>query len=58
MEKTVYDQSIDSNIKQYEQIRKLTTGQDEDYTTGFLLVYEYIKNHYRLIAVNLSIQKN
>ena len=35
-------------------IRKLTTGQGEDYTTGCLLDYGYIKNNYRLIAVELS----
>ena len=38
-------------------MRKLTTGQPDDYTTGYLLDYEYIKNHYRLIAVDLSRQK-
>ena len=36
---------------------KLTTGEVEDYTTGCLLDYEYIQNHYRLIAVDLSRQK-
>ena len=40
-------QPIDSDIKRYKEIRKLTTGQGEDYTTGCLLDYEYIKNHYR-----------
>ena len=29
-EKNFYDQPIDSNIKRYEEIRKLTTGQGED----------------------------
>ena len=33
-------------------MRKLTTGQGEDYTTGCLLDYEYIKNHYSLIVVD------
>ena len=56
--KIIYDQAIDSDIKRYEEIRKLETGQGEDYATGCLLVYEYIKNHYRLIAVNLSRQKD
>ena len=37
--------------------RKLTTRQGEDYITGCLLDYDYIKNHYRLIAVDLSRQK-
>ena len=55
--KHFYNQSIDSDIKQNEEIRKLTTGQGEDYTTGCLLVYEYIKNQYRLIAVDFNRQK-
>ena len=55
--KNFYDQAIDSDIKRYEEIRKSTTGQDEDYTIGCLLDYNYIKNHYRLIAVDLSRQK-
>ena len=36
---------------------KLTTGQGEDYTTGYLLHYDYIKINYRLIAVGLSRKK-
>ena len=32
--KSFYDQPIDFDINRYEEIRKLTTGQDEDYTTG------------------------
>ena len=40
-------------MKRYEEIRKLTTGQGGDYTAGCLLEYDYIKNHYRLIAVDL-----
>ena len=30
-----YDQAIDSDINLYKEIRKLTTGQGEDYTAGF-----------------------
>ena len=44
-------------LKQYVEIRKLTIGQSEDYTSGCLLDYNYIKNYYRLIAVDLSRQK-
>ena len=51
------DQAIDSDIKRYEKIRILSTGQGEDYTTVFLLDYDYINNDYRLIAVDLSRQK-
>ena len=56
-EKKFYNQPTDSDIKRSEEIRKLTTGQGEDYNTGCLLDYDYIKNHYRLIAVDLSRQK-
>ena len=45
---------MDSDIKHSEEIRKPTTEQGEDYTTGCLLNYDYIKNHYRLIAIDLS----
>ena len=31
--KDFYDQAIDSDIKRYKEIIKLTTGQGEDYTT-------------------------
>ena len=55
--KSFYDQPTDSDIKRYEEIRKLTTRQDEDYTTGCLLDYDYIKHLYRLIAADLSRQK-
>ena len=56
MEKNFYDQASESDIKQYEEIIKLKTGLSEDYTTRCLLDYD-IKNHYRVIAVDLSRQK-
>ena len=40
--KNLYDEASDSNINRYEEIRKLTTGQGENYTTGCLLNYDYI----------------
>ena len=35
-----YDQPINSDIKRYEEIRKLATSQDEYYTAWFLFSYE------------------
>ena len=32
-----YDQPINDWIKQYDEIRKISTGQGDDYTTGCLL---------------------
>ena len=43
MEQNFHDQAIDSDINEYEEIIKLTTGQSLDYTTGCLLDYDYIK---------------
>ena len=34
-----YDQSINNLIKQYDEIRKISTGMGDDYTTGCLLNY-------------------
>ena len=55
--KNFYDQAIDFDIKRYEEIWKLTARQGEDYTTGSLLDYQYIKNRYRLLDIDLSGKK-
>ena len=52
-----YDQPINDWIKQYDEIRKISTGQGDNYTTGCLLDFAYFKNNYRLIAADLSKQK-
>ena len=52
-----YDQPINDLVKQYDEIRKTATGQGDDYTTGCLLDYQYFKDHYQLIAVDLSKEK-
>ena len=52
-----YDQAINDSIKQYNEVRKISTGQGDDYTTGCLLDFAYFKKNYRLIAVDLSKQK-
>ena len=53
-----YDQPINDIIKQYDEVRKVSTGYGDDYTTGCLLDYAYFKDNYRLIAVDLSKQKD
>ena len=52
-----YDQPVNDIIKQYDEIRKASTGYGDDYTTGCLLDYAYFKNNYKLIAFDLSKQK-
>ena len=52
-----YDKAVDNDIKRCEEIRKLTTRVGEDDTIGCLLACDYIKNHCRVIAVDLNKQK-
>ena len=53
----IKDQPINSNIKTYENIRKIPTGQGDDYTTGCFLDCSYFKDHYKMIAIDLSKQQ-
>ena len=55
--KNVFDQPINSMAKTYENIRKITIGQGDDYTTGCFLDYSYFRNHYKMIAIDLSKQQ-
>ena len=55
--KNLFDQSINSELKAYENIRKVATGQGDDYTTGCLLDYSYFKENYEMIAIDLSKQQ-
>ena len=49
-----FDQPIKNNKVTYESIRKIATGQGDDYTTGCLLDYPYFADTYKIIAVDLS----
>ena len=51
------EKPIQDLVKQYDEIKKTETGQGDDYTTGYLLDYQYFKDHYNLVAVGLSKQK-
>ena len=52
-----YDQSINDLIKQYDEVRKVSTGYGDHYAASCLLVYAYFKDNYKLIAVDLNKQK-
>ena len=52
-----YDQPINDSIKQNDEVRKISTGQADDYTTGCFLDFAYFEKNYKLIAVDLSKQK-
>ena len=51
-----FDQPIKNNIKTYENIQKIKTGLGDNYATGCLLDYNYLK-HYNFVFFNtISIQ--
>ena len=52
-----FDQPIKNDLKAHDNIRKIATGQGDDYTTGCLLDYPYFKRYYKLIAIDLSKQQ-
>ena len=52
-----YDNPIESDIEKYRELKKVMIGKGEDYTTGSLLDFDYFKKHYKLVAVDLSKQK-
>ena len=54
--KNFFDQPINSELKTYENIRKIATGQADDYTTGCLLDYSYFNDCYKMIAIDLTKQ--
>ena len=43
--------------KTYENIRKIATGKVDEYATVCLLDYPYFKDHYKMIAIDLSKQQ-
>ena len=53
----IFDRSINSVNKTYENIRRTATGQGDDFTTGCLLDYSYFKENSKMIAIDLSKQQ-
>ena len=51
------DLPIKDDIKIYENIKKVATGQRNDYTTGFLIDYSYFKDCNRMVAIDLCKQQ-
>ena len=54
--KNFFDQPVRNDKTTYESIRKIATGQGDDYTTG-CLCYAYLKNYYKMTAMDLSKQQ-
>ena len=48
---------LKNDLRTYENIQKIATGQGDDCTTGCLLDYNYFENYYKMIAIDLSKQQ-
>ena len=53
--KNFFDQPVKNDLRTYN-IRKIATGQEDDYTTGCLIDYPYFKKH-NMITIDLSKQQ-
>ena len=49
-----FNQQVKKDLITYESIRKIANGQEDDYTTSFLLHYNYFKNYYKMIETDLK----
>ena len=49
-----FDQLVKNDIRAYDSIQKSSAGQGEDYTTGCLLDYNYLQEHYKTISLDLN----
>ena len=55
--KNFFDQPVKNDKVTYENVRKITIDQGDDYPTGCLLDYTYFKKFYKMIAIDLSKQQ-
>ena len=53
----VFNKPVNDNSRTHYYIRKITTGQEDGYTNGFLLGYNCFNKQYKMIAINLSKQQ-
>ena len=52
-----YHNPIESDIEKHRELKKVMIGKGEDYTTRSLFDSKYFDKHYKLVAVDLSKQK-
>ena len=57
MEDFFFDQTAKNNLRIFNNIQKIATGQGDEYTTGNLLDYHSFKQYYKQIATDLSKQQ-
>ena len=55
--KNFFDEPVKNDKVTYKNVRKIAIGQVDDYTTGCLLDYTYLKKYYKMIAIDLGKQQ-
>ena len=55
--KNFFHQPIKSDMRAYDNVQKIATGQGSDYTTGCLLDCNYFNKHCKVIAIGLRKQE-
>ena len=53
----IFDHPVKINLRTYNKIRKIASGQGNDYTASSLLDYNYCNKYYKMIALDLSRQQ-
>ena len=57
MGKNLFDQLVKSDLRTYDNIRKIETSSGDDFKTRCLLDYPYFKKYHKLIAIDSSKQR-
>ena len=57
VDKMFFDQPVKNDLRTYDNVRKVTIGHRDDYTTGCLIDYSYFKESYKLIEIDLREQQ-
>ena len=52
--KNFFNPPVKNSTKTYDNIQKIATDQRDDYITGCLLDYNYFKEYYNMIDIDLS----
>ena len=55
--KNFFDEPVKNDKVTHKNVRKIAIGQVDDYTTGCLLDYTYLKKYYKMIAIDLGKQQ-
>ena len=53
----LFDKPVKNDLRTYDNTRKITIGQGDNYTFGYLLDYPYFKEYDKLITIDISKQQ-